>query len=125
MRKKISKFANSSDQRRYRRHLSIRKKIIGSAERPRLCAIRSNKHIVLQVIDDSSSKTLLSLQTYGKNAVADSSNSIKGVKSLGAELAKKLSEKGLSKVVFDRNGSPYHGVLKALVESVRESGISV
>lgn len=124
MRKPVGKVSGASAKRRLRRRLSIRKKVVGTSERPRICAVRSNKHLTAQVIDDASGTTLFSVQTYGKNAVANSNN-IEGAKVVGAKLAEQLKSKNISAAVFDRAGYRYTGVVKALVESVRENGIQV
>jgi large subunit ribosomal protein L18 len=124
MRKKLGKILNESDKKRERRRLSIRQKINGSVERPRICAFRSNKHITVQVIDDVNGKTILSVQTYGKNKV-DAGNTIEGAKIVGSKVAEGLKAQKIEKAVFDRAGYRYHGVIAALVEGVRENGIQV
>lgn len=124
MRKKIAKISVEKEQRRYRRKLSIRSKISGTTERPRICVSRTNKHLAVQVIDDSSSKTLFAVQTYGKNAVKASNNK-DGAVLVGAKVAEVLKEKNISVAVFDRAGYKYAGVIAALVDSVRENGVKV
>ena len=124
MRKNNGKIKNAAEARRYRRKLSIRKKINGSADRPRLCVFRSNKHLTIQVIDDNAQLTLFSVQTYGKNAVVAGSNK-DGAKIVGTAVAEGLKGKKISTAVFDRNGYKYHGVVASLVEAVRENGIKV
>lgn len=124
MRKKLGKILNESDKKRERRRLSIRQKVNGSVERPRICAFRSNKHITVQVIDDVNGKTILTVQTYGKNKV-DASNTIEGAKIVGSKVAEGLKSQKIEKAVFDRAGYRYHGVIAALVEGVRENGIQV
>lgn len=125
MRKQIAKIKNDSDKRRYRRRLSIRNKVEGTTERPRICAFRSNKHITVQVIDDSQNKTLFSVQTFGKNAVAGAKATKDGAKLVGAALAEKMKGAKLEKAVFDRAGYKYTGVVASLVEAVRENGIQI
>jgi large subunit ribosomal protein L18 len=109
---------------RQKRIWRIRKKVHGTGERPRLCVTFSNKHIYAQAIDDTSSQTLL--------GVSSLSNSLKGVKlsanrDSAAKLAAVFSEKalamGISEVVFDRHGRPYHGRVKAFAEAAREAGL--
>ncbi len=124
IRKQIGKVKKASEERRQRRKLSIRKKVAGTSERPRLSIVRSNKHITVQAVDDAANKTLFSVQTYGKNAVKASCN-VEGAKVVGAELAKKLSEKSIKTAVFDRNGYRYHGVVAAVVNAARENGIQI
>ncbi|MBT7608789.1 MAG: 50S ribosomal protein L18 [Bacteriovoracaceae bacterium] len=125
MRKPNGKIKNEKAARRLRRRLSIRQKVEGTTERPRVCAFRSNKHLTVQVIDDATGKTLLSVQTYGKNAVSGARANKEGAKLVGAKVAEELKAKKLENVVFDRAGYKYTGVIAALVETVRESGIRV
>lgn len=125
MRKPVGKVSDESLKRRQRRRLSIRKKVSGTAERPRLCAVRSNKHLVVQAIDDESGTTLFAIQTFGKNPVKDAGNNVEGAKLVGAKVAEELKSKNLTAAVFDRAGYRYTGVVKSLVESVRENGIQV
>ncbi len=125
MRKYIGKIKSPSLDKRYRRKLAIRKKIIGSTERPRICAIRSNKHLVVQIVDDSINKTLFSVQTFGKNAVKGGANNVEGAKVVGAKVAELLKSKKLENAVFDRSGFKYTGVIAALAQSIRENGIQI
>ncbi len=124
IRKPYGKAGKASTARKIRRKLAIRKKVVGSAERPRLSVNRTNKHITVQVIDDAANKTLFSVQTYGKNAVEGKSN-VAGATLVGAKLAENLKSNNISTAVFDRNGLKYHGVIKAVVESARENGIQI
>ena len=124
MRKQYGKLANKKDQQRQKRRLTIRAKISGTPERPRIVATRSNKHITVQVIDDTKSITLLTVSTFGKAAAADSCN-IEGAKKVGAKVAAVMKSKNLTAGVFDRAGYRYTGVVAALVQSIRESGIQV
>lgn len=124
MRKQYGKVGNKKELSRIKRRLTIRKKINGTSERPRICATKSNKHITVQVIDDSSSTSLFTVSTFGKAGVEAGSN-IEGAKKVGAKVAAELKAKNLNKAVFDRAGYKYTGVIAALVESIRESGIQV
>ena len=124
MRKQYGKIQNKKDQRRQKRRLSIRNKISGTTERPRICAMKSNKHISVQLIDDTNSVSLFTVSTYGKDAAADSCN-IEGAKKVGAKVATMMKQKNLTTAVFDRAGYKYTGVIAALVQSIRESGIQV
>ncbi|OUR93752.1 50S ribosomal protein L18 [Halobacteriovorax marinus] len=124
MRKKQGKIGNPADARRYRRKLSIRSKINGSADRPRICVFRSNKHLTVQVIDDNAQQTLFAVQTFGKDAIKGASNK-EGAKAIGAAVAEGLKGKNISSAVFDRSGYKYHGVVAALADSVRENGIQI
>ena len=124
MRKSLKKIKSESKAKELRRKLSIRKKIVGTTERPRICASKSNKNLFVQVIDDSNSTTLLSIQTFGKNAVSAGSN-VESAKAVGTALAKSLTEKNIKNAVFDRNGKKYTGVVAALADSIREGGIQI
>ncbi len=124
MRKNAAKIKNESKAKEYRRKLSIRKKVVGSAEKPRLAVTKSNKHLRVQVIDDVASKTLFSVQTFGKAKVADHANA-ESAKKVGAALAASLKKNNLSKAVFDRSGKQYTGVIKTLADAIRENGIQI
>lgn len=124
MRKQYGKAGNKKDAQREKRRLSIRKKVSGTSERPRICAMKSNKHISVQIIDDTQSVSLFTVSTFGKNAAADSCN-IEGAKKVGVKVAALLKQKNLNAAVFDRAGYKYTGVISALVQSIRESGIQV
>jgi large subunit ribosomal protein L18 len=124
MRKNTAKIKNETKAKEYRRKLSIRKKVIGSADKPRLAVTKSNKHLRVQAIDDVKSATLFSVQTFGKTKVANNSNA-ESAKKIGAEVAATLKTKNLSKAVFDRGGKQYTGVIKALADSIRENGIQI
>lgn len=124
MRKSIKTIKNPSKAKEARRKLSIRRKVIGTSERPRVCATKSNSNLFVQVVDDSEGKTLFSVQTFGKKAVGSTSN-IESAKAVGEEVAKKLSEKNIKSAVFDRNGKKYTGVVAKLAESIREGGVQI
>lgn len=124
MRKNIAKIKNETKAKEYRRKLSIRKKVVGSAEKPRLAVTKSNKHLRVQIINDVDSSTLFSVQTYGKTKVADKCNA-ESAKKVGADIAANLKKKNLTKAVFDRSGKQYTGVIKALADSIRENGIQI
>jgi large subunit ribosomal protein L18 len=110
---------------RDRRHKRLRKKIEGTAERPRLSVYRSLKHFHLQLIDDTNGKTLLGLSTQSESLKSSSKNlcSVEGAKIIGKEFAKLALEKNFNSVVFDRGGLGYHGKIKALAETLREAGL--
>jgi len=112
-------------QGRKLRHKRIRKRIIGTKEKPRLCVFRSNKHIGAQLIDDIEGKTIFALTTNSskfKEKLKNAGN-IKTTELFGAEFAKACVGKGVSYVVFDRAGYQYHGRVKALAESCRKNGL--
>ena len=124
MRKSVKKIKSASKAKEQRRKLSIRKKVVGTADRPRICATKSNKNLFVQVIDDASNKTILSVSTFGKNALAASGNT-EGAKVVGTKLAEALAGKNIKNAVFDRNGKKYTGVVAALATSIREGGIQI
>ncbi|CDP18513.1 unnamed protein product [Coffea canephora] len=109
------------------RHSRIRKKVEGTPERPRLSVFRSNKHLYVQVIDDSKMHTLASASTMQKPISDDlnysSAPTIDVAKKVGKAIAKSCLEKGITKVAFDRGGYPYHGRIEALADAAREHGL--
>ena len=105
---------------RQRRHVRIRRKITGTAERPRLCVMVSNKHIYGQLVDDEKAVTLVSVSSAGKSAVGD--KNVAGATLIGKRLAELAKEAGITALVFDRGGYRYHGRVKAIADAVREAG---
>jgi large subunit ribosomal protein L18 len=103
------------------RHERLRKRLAGTADRPRLAVFRSLKHISAQVIDDTKGVTLCAASTLEKKLGA--SAKIEGAKVVGAELAKRAKAKGIGAVVFDRGGFRYQGVIAGLAEGAREAGL--
>lgn len=110
---------------RDRRHLRLRKKVVGTSERPRLSVYRSLSHVYAQVIDDTKGNTIVAASTLDKDLDAQKSHKGKVgmAKKVGELIARRAMEKGLKKVVFDRGGYRYHGRVKALAESAREAGL--
>ena len=110
---------------RERRKLRIRRKISGTPERPRLSVFRSLKHIYAQVVDDVAGKTLAHCSTLAKDVKPQTDDSTKSdaAKLVGKTIAEQLKAKGITKIVFDRNGYLYHGRIKALAEGAREGGL--
>ncbi len=106
---------------RQKRHMRVRNKISGNAERPRLNVFRSNKNIYAQVIDDVAGVTLVSASTLDSE-VSDA-NKTDEAKAVGALIAKRAVEKKITDVVFDRGGYLYHGRVQALAEAARENGL--
>ncbi len=103
----------------------IRKKVTGSAARPRLAIFRSDKHIYAQAIDDASGKTIAHVSTLDaglKGSVKHGGN-VEAAKAVGGAIAARLKDKGIEDVVFDRGGYLYHGRIKALAEAAREAGL--
>ena len=107
---------------RVRRHVRVRTKISGTAERPRLCVYRSNTNLYAQVIDDVSGKTLVAASTIDKEVKEKHANKV-AAKEVGTLIAKRATEKNIKTVVFDRGGYIYHGVVKELAEAAREGGL--
>lgn len=124
MRKIVGKIKNPTKAKEYRRRLSIRKKVEGSSERPRLSVSKTNKHLRVQAINDVDGTTLFSVQTYGKTKVADHGNA-EGAKKIGAAVAANLKKSNITNAVFDRNGKQFTGVIKVLADAVRENGIQM
>ena len=113
------------NQDRVIRHARVRKKISGTAERPRLCVYRSTNHIYAQVINDVEGHTLCSASTLSKDVAAQIANATKtdAAKIVGAAVAKKAIELGIKQVVFDRGGYLYTGRVQALADGAREAGL--
>ena len=117
--------AKSKEEARERRKLSIRKKVNGTPERPRLSVFRSSKHIYAQVIDDVAHQTLVTASTV-EESIAESLKGLKKgerAKKIGTAIAERCKAKGIEKVVFDRNGYIYHGRVQALADAAREAGL--
>ncbi len=108
-----------------KRKARIRKKLSGTAERPRLTVYKSLKHIYAQVVDDTSGKTLAFAGTTSKSLKSEVSEDKKtdAAKKVGAAIAKAALAKGISQVVFDRNGFDYHGRVAAVAQAAREAGL--
>ncbi|HEV2757254.1 MAG TPA: 50S ribosomal protein L18 [Actinomycetota bacterium] len=103
-----------------RRHRRVRKKVIGSAERPRLAVYRSNRHIYAQVIDDVAGRTLAAASTL---VVGDGDDPKAKAKAVGAQVAEKAKAAGVERVTFDRGGFRYTGRIQALADGAREAGL--
>ena len=111
-------------EKRSRIRLRIRKKISGTAERPRVAVFRSNKQIYAQVIDDNNGLTLLSVSSREKEMAGQTGiKKTEQAKLVGKSLAEKCKEKGIENVVFDRSGYKYHGRVKSLADAAREGGL--
>lgn len=110
-------------QRRMRRKRGLRRRIRGTAERPRLSVFRSLKHIYAQVIDDLSGRTLASASTRDAEKPGGSGGNVAAAKAVGRTVAERAIKAGVSQVVFDRNGYRYHGRVKALADAAREGGL--
>jgi large subunit ribosomal protein L18 len=118
----------TKEDRRDRIKLRLRKRIVGSADRPRLSVFRSVAHIYIQAIDDATGQTLAAASSVEPAVKAKMSAKVRGGNLAGAELigqtiAERLVEKGIKKAVFDRNGFLYHGRVKAVAEAARKAGL--
>jgi large subunit ribosomal protein L18 len=107
---------------RQRRHRRVRKKVRGTAERPRLAVFRSNNHIYAQVIDDVSGRTLAAASTLDVKGDSGTGN-VDAAKKVGALVADRAKAAGVARVVFDRGGFLYHGRVAALADAAREGGL--
>jgi large subunit ribosomal protein L18 len=116
---------NLRTQARLKRKKRIRRKLVGTANRPRLCVFRSARHIYAQVIDDSLGQTLAAASSMEKDVreKPESKNKLAAANSVGKIIGRRAKEKGFKKVVFDRNGFLYHGRIKAVSEGAREAGL--
>ena len=116
---------NIKEVKRINRHLRIRKKVAGDAQRPRLCVHRSLKHIRAQMVDDSAGKVLFGLSTDSKEARGSlkTGGDIQAAIYLGEQFARLAQEKGIKKVSFDRGGYLYLGRVKAFAEAARKAGL--
>ena len=107
---------------REKRRRRVRRKIIGTAERPRLSVYRSNVHIYAQLIDDYAGHTLVSANS---REVGEAENRTEGARKVGELVAKRAAEAGVKEVIFDRGGNKYHGRVAALAEGAREGGLTL
>ena len=113
------------EARRKKRHKTIRRKLYGTMERPRLCVRRSLNHLYAQAIDDVEGKTLFAFSTRDKGfeSVRPKSGKVSQAQKMGEFFAAQLKKKGIEKIALDRSGYRYHGRIKALAESLRQGGI--
>ena len=109
--------------RRQKIRYGIRKKVVGTAQKPRLSVFRSNAEIYVQLIDDANGNTLASASSRDKDIAAQKAPKVEKSKLVGAAIARKAIELGLNNVVFDRGGNLYHGRVKAVAEGAREGGL--
>ncbi len=116
---------DSIAEARIRRHERLRKKVMGTPERPRLSVYRSLNHMYAQIIDDSQGNTIMAASTLDKELASEKGHkgNVIMAKKVGQLIARKAIEKGLKKVVFDRGGYLYHGRVKALADGAREAGL--
>ena len=117
--------SDSSKQKRearVRRHRRVRKKVRGTAERPRLAVFRSNRHISAQIIDDRAGRTLVAASTVEAD-LRDAGGNVPAATQVGARLAERATGAGVTAVVFDRGGNRYHGRVAALADAARKGGL--
>jgi len=120
----MSKIAQARRNGRLRRHRRVRKKIHGTALRPRLAVFRSNKHLSVQVIDDDAGVTLAAASTNEADQRAvGSGSSVEAATRVGTLIAERAKAAGIDKVVFDRGGFAYHGRIAAVATAAREAGL--
>jgi large subunit ribosomal protein L18 len=115
----------SREAHRQRIHVRMRKRVVGTPERPRLCVHRSTRHIRAQVIDDAVGRTIVSASSLDKDVRAQirGGGNIAASKVVGKVVAERARSKGVEQVVFDRGGYQYHGRVQALAEAAREAGL--
>ena len=115
----------SKQKVRVKKHIKLRNRFSGTAERPRLAVFRSNNHMYAQIIDDTVGKTLASASTLEKEVKAEleKTNNVDAAAYLGTIIAKRAMEKGISAVVYDRGGFIYQGKIAALADAAREAGL--
>ena len=114
----------SKNEIRQRVHDRIRKKMVGTPERPRLSVYRSLNHIYVQIVDDLNGRTLVAASTHtGKKEGRKTGGNVASAKDIGKQIADAAKAKGITKVVFDRGGYIYHGRVKALADAARAAGL--
>jgi large subunit ribosomal protein L18 len=121
----VRKRTSSRTASRTRRHLRVRKKIQGSAERPRLVVTKSARHMSAQIIDDIAGRTLVSASTLDATLRTGECDKTAKARKVGEMLAERAKEAGIGSVVFDRAGHRYHGRIAALADGARESGLEL
>jgi large subunit ribosomal protein L18 len=108
---------------RVRRHRRVRKKVTGTAARPRLAVYRSNRHVYAQLIDDDSGRTLFAASTKEADAGTSKNADVDAAKGVGLRIAERAKAAGVESVVFDRAGYRYHGQVAAVADAAREAGL--
>ena len=117
--------AQHKREARVRRHRRVRKKVQGTAERPRLAVFRSNKHITAQVIDDRAGRTLAAASTTEPDLRGSATGNKDAATKVGQLVAERAKAAGVTKVVFDRGGNLYHGRVAAVADAAREAGLEL
>ena len=115
----------TKSEHRVRRHRRVRKKVLGTAERPRLAVFRSSKHIYVQVIDDIAGRTLASASTLEAERRGAATATVDAAKQVGQAVAERVKAAGISAVVFDRGGFKYHGRVAAVADGARAGGLEL
>ncbi|WP_291527144.1 50S ribosomal protein L18 [Bifidobacterium sp. UBA744] len=118
-------FGKGKKVARLRRHARLRKKVVGTAERPRLVVTRSNRHMVAQIVDDTKGVTLVSESTLHADFAGFEGTKTEAAKKVGELIAKKAQEAGITAVVFDRGGNKYTGRVAAVADGAREGGLAL
>jgi large subunit ribosomal protein L18 len=113
---------NEKDRKRLKRKIHIRKTLSGTAEKPRMSVTRSNRNLSVQIVDDKNGVTLVSASTLEKE-LKSIKPTVEGGAQIGEVIGKRLLEKNVKTVVFDRNGYLYHGVVKAMADGARKAGV--
>ena len=119
--------ALSKHEARERRHRRVRKRVVGTPERPRLCVFRSNRHIYAQVIDDVAGRTLVAASTAETDlrGAGSATGNVDAAKKVGRLVGERAKAAGVEKAVFDRGGNRYHGRVAAVCEAAREAGLEL
>ena len=112
-------------EHRIRRHRRVRKKVLGTAERPRLAVFRSNKHIYVQAIDDLAGRTVASASTMETDTRGGATATVAAAKEVGKRVGERAKQAGINAVVFDRGGFKYHGRVAAIADGAREAGLEL
>ncbi len=115
----------TKQEHRIRRHRRVRKKVLGTAERPRLAVFRSNKHIYVQAIDDIGGRTVASASTMESAQRAGATATVDAATAVGKLVAERLQATGTTSVVFDRGGFKYHGRVAAVADGARAAGLQL
>ncbi|WP_300765976.1 50S ribosomal protein L18 [uncultured Bifidobacterium sp.] len=118
-------FGKGTKVARLRRHARLRKRIAGTAEKPRLVVTRSNRHMVAQIVDDTKGVTLVSASTLTSDFQGFQGTKVEAARKVGELVAQKATAAGITTVVFDRGGNNYHGRVAAVAEGAREGGLAL
>lgn len=121
----VKSAGKSKSTARRRRHLRVRKRIVGTATRPRLVVTRSSRHMVAQLVDDSTGTTIASASTLEVDVRASDADKTAKAKVVGGLIAKRAAAAGISAAVFDRGGNAYHGRVAAVADGAREGGLTL